>query len=338
MMRRAALVLSFAATAFSSRALGADRQGLTFQEILALPATPADARIAYGPAPQQFGELWLPKGPGPHPVAIVIHGGCWSAEYGEAHIRPFCAALPREGVAAWCLEYRRLGDEGGGWPGTFADVARGADHLRQIAAAHRLDLGRVVSVGHSAGGHLALWLAARSRLAASEPLRGKEPLALRGVVGLAPIPDLARAAADRVCGDAVPALLGGPPAARPERYSVASPIGFCRWASPRRSFTAVRTRSCPWDFGGLCRRRTCKGDAARLVAVDGAGHFDVIAPTSKAWHRVEDAVESLARAAAPTARRDPPVGDRLGGPSSSTTETSPSESAISPNRGWSGSR
>jgi acetyl esterase/lipase len=312
-MRRAALILSLAAAAWPLRALGADRQGLTFQEILALPTTPADARIAYGPAPQQFGELWLPKGPGPHPVAIVIHGGCWSAEYGEAHIRPFCAALPREGVAAWCLEYRRVGDEGGGWPGTFADVARGADHLRQIAAAHRLDLGRVISVGHSAGGHLALWLAGRSRLAASDPLRGKEPLALRGVVGLAPIPDLARAASERVCGDAVPALLDGPPAARPERYAAASPIGLLPLGIPQEIVHGREDTIVPLGLSeAYVAAARAKGDAARLITVDGAGHFDVIAPTSKAWHHVEDAVEDLAHAPAPTARRDPPVGDRVG--------------------------
>jgi len=177
-MRCAAWTLVFAA-AGAGGAAAAERQGVSFQEVLALPATPANARIAYGSAPTQFGELWVPPGPGPHPVAVVIHGGCWSAEYGEAHIRPVCAALARAGVAAWCLEYRRVGDEGGGWPGTFEDVARGADHLRAIAPAHGLDLQRVVAVGHSAGGHLALWLAGRAREERhreSGRRRGRRPL------------------------------------------------------------------------------------------------------------------------------------------------------------------
>src|SRR5690349_20489869 len=94
---------------FLGAAIEGSAEGVSFLEVLALKAAPADAQIAYGTRPQQFGELWVPAGPGPHPVAVVIHGGCWSAEYGEAHIRPVCAALARAGVAAWCLEYRRVG-------------------------------------------------------------------------------------------------------------------------------------------------------------------------------------------------------------------------------------
>ncbi|PYQ43301.1 MAG: alpha/beta hydrolase [Acidobacteria bacterium] len=292
-MRRAALILVLTASA-AGRVRAGDRQGVSFQEVLALEAPPPDARIAYGPAPPQLGELWVPRGPGPHPVAVVIHGGCWSAEYGEGHIRPVCAALAHAGVAAWCLEYRRVGDEGGGWPGTFADVGRGADHLREIAPSHLVDLTRVVAVGHSAGGHLALWLAGRARLPATDPLRGKEPLPLRGVVGLAPIPDLARAAADHVCGDAVPSLLGGLPEAQSARYAAASPIGLLPLGIPQEIVHGREDRIVPV---GLSERYVAaareKGDAARLVVVEGAGHFDLIAPTSNAWLRVEEAVRTL---------------------------------------------
>ncbi|HEY8151351.1 MAG TPA: alpha/beta hydrolase [Vicinamibacteria bacterium] len=292
-MRRAALTVVFALSV-TGHALADDRPGVSFPEVLALKAPPADARFAYGPGPQQFGELWLPREPGPHPVAIVIHGGCWSAEYGEGHIRPVCAALARAGVAAWCPEYRRVGDKGGGWPGTFADVGRGADHLREIAPSHRLDLTRVVAVGHSAGGHLALWLAARARLPEADPLRGKAPLPLRGVVGLAPIPDLARAASGHVCGDAVPSLLGGLPEAQPARYAVASPIGLLPLGLPQQIVHGREDRIVPL---GLSERYVAaareKGDAARLVVVEGAGHFDLIAPTSNAWLRVEEAVRTL---------------------------------------------
>jgi acetyl esterase/lipase len=294
-MRRAALVV-FLALSAGGQARAADRQGVTFQEVLALVAPPADARLAYGPGPQQFGELWLPRGDGPHPVAVVIHGGCWSSQYGEGHIRPVCAALARAGVAAWCLEYRRVGDAGGGWPGTFEDVARGADHLRTFAAARRLDLTRVVAVGHSAGGHLALWLGGRSRLAAADPLRGKQPLALRGIVGLAPIGDLARAATDRVCGDAVPSLLGGSPEAQAKRYAVASPIALLPLGVPQEIVHGGEDRIVPV---ALSERYVAaareKGDVARLAVVEGGGHFDVIAPTSKAWPRVEESVRSLLR-------------------------------------------
>jgi acetyl esterase/lipase len=293
MMGRAVLTAVLAASLTAGLPAG-EGPGVSFPEVLALPARPADARIAYGPAPLQFGELWRPQGRGPHPVAIVIHGGCWSSEYGEGHIRPVCAALARAGIAAWCLEYRRVGDEGGGWPGTFEDIARGADHLREIAPARGLDLNRVVAVGHSAGGHLALWLAGRPRLRAADPLRGKAPLPLRGVVGLAPIADLARGAAEHVCGEAVPRLLGGSPAERPERYSVASPIGLLPLGVPQEIVHGRADRIVPVALSeAYVTAAREKGDAARLVAVDEAGHFDVIAPTSKAWLRVEDAVRAL---------------------------------------------
>ena len=122
---------------------------------------PADARIPYGDDPLQFGDLRLPPGGGPHPVAVFVHGGCWLSEYDIAHSSAVTAALAQSGIATWSLEYRRVGDEGGAWPGTLQDVARGADHLRSIAARYRLDLDRVIAAGHSAGGQLALWLAAR---------------------------------------------------------------------------------------------------------------------------------------------------------------------------------
>ena len=141
-------------------------------DVLALPRPEAQHRIAYGPGPQQFGELRLPDGAGPHPVVIVVHGGCWLAEYDLGYMSSLAAALTADGVATWSIEYRRVGDDGGGWPGTFDDVGAAADHLREIAAEHELDLERVVAVGHSAGGHLALWLAARHGLSVDGGLRG----------------------------------------------------------------------------------------------------------------------------------------------------------------------
>jgi acetyl esterase/lipase len=271
-------------------------QDISFPDVLKLSARPADARIAYGGGPQQFGELWVPAGRGPHPVAIVVHGGCWRSAYGEDHIRPACAALARAGFAAWCLEYRRVGDEGGGWPGTFEDVARGADHLREVAKTRPLDLTRVAAVGHSAGGHLALWLAARSRLDEAQPLRGKDPLPLRGVLGLAAIPDLARAAADRVCGDSVPQLLGAAPDAEPRRYAAASPAALLPLGVPQRLVHGRRDRIVPFEmserYAAAARRA---GDAASVMAVDDAGHFDLIAPTSNAWPGVVASLRGLLR-------------------------------------------
>src|SRR5438132_9320670 len=119
-------------------------------------------RIAYGPDRFQFGDLRLPSGSGPRPVAIVIHGGFWREKYDLEYIVPVCEALTAAGVVTWNLEYRRIGNAGGGWPGTFEDVAAGADHLHSLAHEFNLDLNRVIAIGHSAGGHLAFWLASRN--------------------------------------------------------------------------------------------------------------------------------------------------------------------------------
>ncbi len=155
---------------------------VTWGEIASQPVPPADHRIAYGSDSLHFGELRLPRGSGPHPLVVVIHGGCWRSQYDLRHISSASAALTRAGFATWTLEYRRIGNPGGGWPGTFRDVTQGVDYVRTLAQSFPLDTGRVVLLGHSAGGHLALWLAARPNLSRESPLSSPAPLPVRGVV------------------------------------------------------------------------------------------------------------------------------------------------------------
>jgi pimeloyl-ACP methyl ester carboxylesterase len=130
-----------------------------------------------------------------HPGAILVSSlesnGCWLSEFDITHLRKLAAAITETGVATWALEYRRVGNPGGGWPGTFQDIARGTDHLRVLAKTYPLDLDRVIAAGHSAGGHLALWLAARSKLRNHEPFRAENPILPGAVLALAPAPDLA---------------------------------------------------------------------------------------------------------------------------------------------------
>jgi acetyl esterase/lipase len=132
------------------------------QDILTLPPPKADTRISYGDDPVQFVDLRVPKGKGPHPVVIFIHGGYWRAEYDLTHTGHLCAALAAAGFATWNMEYRRVGQPGGGYPGTMDDVRSGALLLKKTAPEHDLDLSHVVIAGHSAGGQLALWLAAQT--------------------------------------------------------------------------------------------------------------------------------------------------------------------------------
>src|SRR4051812_19391349 len=173
---RAIKPLLFALTTACLAMPASGQQPLSFDSVAALNAPPPDHRIAYGLGPLQFGNLRLPKRPGPHPVVLFIHGGCFLSQYSISHVAALEQAFADSGYAVWSIEYRRVGDDGGGWPGTFEDVARAADHLRSMAKQYSLDLRRVVAAGHSAGADFALWLAARSRLRPESPLRVKNPL------------------------------------------------------------------------------------------------------------------------------------------------------------------
>ncbi len=268
---------------------------MSVDDILALPCPDPDFRLAYGDDPLQFGDLRLPRSPAPHPVAIVIHGGCWRSRYDITHIGSFSEALTREGIATWTLEYRRVGDSGGGWPGTFLDVARGTDHLRALAREHPLDLSRVVAVGHSAGGQLALWLAARWKLPTKSEIRGGgNPLALKGVVSLAGVDDLRRALDAGVCDDMAAALLGGGPDERPERYGEASPVELLPIGAPLRLLNGALDPVVPAAFGrDLERRSRAAGDDVALTLIEDAGHFELIAPSSEAFRFVKEATLGL---------------------------------------------
>jgi len=266
---------------------------LTARDIMQWPPAPHDHRLPYGEGPLQFGELRLPPGDGPFPVVVVIHGGCWLAEYDLEHIGRLCAALTAAGAATWSLEYRRVGDEGGGWPGTFLDVGRGIDHLRELEFHYPLDLKRVVIMGHSAGGHLALWAAARYKIPEQSPLYMAKPLAVRGVVSLAGITDLRTYTGG--CGDAVQRLMGGSPAEVGERYRHASP----RQQLPLpdiavRLVHGRRDSIVPLEQAESYRllSRT-NGGNVQLSVLDQAGHFELIDPDSRAWPMVRRAVFSL---------------------------------------------
>ncbi|MEJ7809981.1 MAG: alpha/beta hydrolase [Gemmatimonadaceae bacterium] len=261
-----------------------------------LPSRPADLRRAYGADSLQFGELRLPAGKGPFPVAIVIHGGCWVSRFASLRNTAALAdALRREGVATWNVEYRRLDHPGGGWPGTLEDVAAAADFLRTLARARPLDLTRVVAVGHSAGGQLALWLAARKRLPAGSPLAPGNPLPLRGVVSLGGISDLAEfGERDRAtCGPVVARLMGGTRAEVPERYAQASPIELLPLGTRQILIAGDSDRIAPQAGRDAYVAAALRaGDRVEQITVPGAGHFEVIAPTTSAWPLVRDAVRS----------------------------------------------
>ena len=276
-------------------------QDRTPLDLLKLPVAPGARRIAYGSDPLQFGELRVPEGKGPHPVVVIVHGGCWLAKIGNLDeravaldlLRPLASALTEQGVATWNLEYRRLGNAGGGWPGTFADVARGADDLRKIAHENRLDLHRVLAMGHSAGGHLAMWLAARTKLPMSSELYVKDPLRLTGVIDLDGPADLKATLPmqQRVCGGAViTRLVGGTPEEQPQRYRETSPIEMLP-LGVRQEFFAGRmfaAQAPPYEAAARSA-----GDAVHTTVLAEAGHFVFVDPGSAVWPQVIRSVREM---------------------------------------------
>ena len=254
-------------------------------------------RLAYGPEDLQFGDLYVPKQSGPHPIVILIHGGYWRARYGLDLMNDLAEDLAKRGFAAWNIEYRRVGNTGGGWPGTFQDVALATDYLRKLAPSYGLDLTKVVPIGHSAGGHLALWLAARPRrpfFAHNSPLAGSPlpgeneesttPLALIGAISLAGVVDLEMAWRLHLSNDAVVELLGGTFISVPERYVVASPAAMLPLGIPQVLIHGTRDDSVPLEVSqAYVKAARTVHDPITYLELEGVDHFDVIDPYSKAW-------------------------------------------------------
>jgi acetyl esterase/lipase len=270
------------------------RRILTVQDLLRLKPPPAEAVIPYAEGPYRFGQLRLPKGNGPFPVVIVIHGGCWLAAYDLQHISPLAAEITKLGYATWSLEYRRVGNPGGGWPGTFEDIAAGVDHLRNLSGQYKLDLDRVLTLGHSAGGHLALWAAARPRLPAASPLFRADPIPIQGVVSLAGAGDLTRPEFQQLCNQAVQKLMGGSAAEVPERYAQGSPGEMLPLGVPQILIQGTRdtiiSLASGQDYLAMAKK---KGDVCSLVVLPEAGHYELVIPASFAWPKIRAAVQEL---------------------------------------------
>ncbi|TKC95867.1 alpha/beta hydrolase family protein [Polyangium fumosum] len=258
------------------------------------PAGPL--HLAYGPDPSQIGDLRLPQGEGPHPVMVILHGGCWSSGYGKDLMDGMSESLTKAGFATWNVEYRRLGHAGGGYPGTLTDVGLAVDALRDLAPTHHLDTTKVFAVGHSAGGHLAVWVAARPNLAEGHPLRGADPLPLTGAVALAGVLDLAESVDLGVCGGAAAKLLGGSPTDVPARYAEASPRALLPLGVRQILVHGADDNIVPLVMS------THYQDAAKaagekdipLKVVEGGDHFDMIEPSSTKWPDVSQAIVGVA--------------------------------------------
>ncbi|GCE23922.1 alpha/beta hydrolase family protein [Dictyobacter kobayashii] len=242
-------------------------------------------KLAYGPDPLQYGELYLPEGSGPYPVVQLIHGGFWRNAYDLTLMQGLAKNLVQHGIAAWNIEYRRVGDPGGAWPGTLLDVASATDHLNTLAPTYKLDLQRVVAVGHSAGGHLAFWLAGRHRLSPNSPLRtASTPLRLKGAISQAGVVDLEQAWQLHLGQGAVQELLQASLTKKPERYAEASPAALLPLGIPQVLIHGGADDRVPLKISqGYAQKARAAGDHVRLIELAGADHFVLIDPTSDAW-------------------------------------------------------
>ncbi len=247
------------------------------RDILDLVPPPADAKLSYGSEPRQFGELRVPHSGGKHPVAIVLHGGFWRNKFNLIYMGHLCEALRSIGIATWNLEYRSLGDAGGGWPGTCQDVASGARYLRTIAEAHRLDLPRTVALGHSAGGYLALWLASRWNPK------------LLAAIGLGAVADLGRAVELKLSDSVAAQFLGN------GKLGEADPMRLLPLHTKLRLFHGIGDDIVPI---GIAQQFTeaaqAAGDDAELFPLEG-GHFEPVDPRTSQWIAVRDEIARMVK-------------------------------------------
>ncbi len=254
-------------------------------------------RHAYGPDPAQFGDLYRPADAAHQGTVVIVHGGFWRARYHLDLGAPLARDLAAHGYSCWNLEYRRVG-AGGGWPGTFEDVAAGIDHLATLG----VDTASVVAVGHSAGGQLAVWAAGRPALPDGAP--GSRPrVRLSGVVAQAGVLDLAGAARRGVGATAVTDLLGAGPDEVPERYRLTDPLQQVPLSVPVLCVHAPADENVPlWQSSSYVEAATRAGAAAELRVIDG-DHFTVIDPDAPAWELIRGALPDLLAGRLPTASR-----------------------------------
>jgi acetyl esterase/lipase len=287
----------------ATKAAGPDLPRLmTPRSVMSLPAAAPSETISYGEAPSQKVELFLPPSSAEtpdalRPVVVLIHGGCWQQKVaGMELVRAAAGAFLEKGYAVWSITYRRIDEEGGGYPGTFQDVGKAIDTLRDHADAKKLDLNRMAFWGHSAGAHLALWAAGRHKLPADSPLRAENPLRPRGVVSVGGLGSLQKWENEirLVCGaDTVPKLAPGDTDAR---FADTSPDRLAPTGVPavmlHGVFDYVAFPAMGLDFAVDARKA---GDRVDIQIAPVAGHFEVIAPGTAAFAQGLAAVERFTR-------------------------------------------
>ena len=286
---------SFALIAVAMVSAAAMAAPMQWPDLLDRAKPQASTRVPYAKGDLHYADLWLPAGKGPFPVVLMVHGGCWQTDIADLSIMNWAADdLAKRGIAVWNIEYRGIDRPGGGYPGTYQDVAAAADGLRRVAPLFRLKADRVVVVGHSAGGHLGLWLAARPSLPKYSPLRSERPLPVAAVISLGGLPDLEReqAVANHPCGAAAKAMSGPKTERRPDPFRDTSPPAMAPFAARQFLISGgVDDIAPPSVAASYARRLAQKGIRPTVVTIADEGHVELIAPGSAAWAQTVTIIE-----------------------------------------------
>lgn len=270
---------------------------MVWPDLLERPRPKPSQTLAYGEDPLQIVDLWLPDGKGPHPVVLMVHGGCWQTEIADRTIMNWIAEdLRKRGIAVWNIDYRGIDRAGGGYPSTFDDVAKAADLLRTRGPSLGLDISRIVAAGHSAGGHLGLWLAARPKLPQGSPLRRENPLPIHAVISLGGLQDLALAATPpgSGCGvECVAKLVGD---GRADPYADTSLPPLLPIKVRQVLVNGNDDKIIPTHFAAdYAAKATAAGDPVRVRMVPHTGHVELIAPETAAWKIAVEEIEKALR-------------------------------------------
>ena len=259
-----------------------ETQIMEWPDLTTRPQPQPDVTLSYGPDPLQVIDIWQPAASGSSPAVIMIHGGCWQTEIAERDLMNWIADdLRRQGVGVWNIEYRGV-DRNGGYPATFLDVGQAADLFREKAKQYNLRTDKVITIGHSAGGHLSLWLANRPNLPLSEPIRGKNPIKIDLAISQGGLPDL-KAASQRIehpCGTTAPLAMLGRDA------SITSPPEMNPGAARQVLFYNTLDKIAPPDYArAYMKTMAAKNISASLIETPAEGHVELIAPDSESWTR-----------------------------------------------------
>lgn len=261
---------------------------LGWSDLTSRPLPQPTTQISYGPLPQHIVDLWLPEGAGPHPVVVMVHGGCWQKAIADRTLMNYAAEdLRQRGLAVWNIEYRGVDETGGGYPGTFTDAAQAADLLTSAATTYDLQTDHVSSFGHSAGGHLVAWLAARANLPEDSPLWTSDPTPFETVVisgGLADLEASEPVTLPSCLSDIMPGLVGETSPERMDVFLETSPARLQPSSARQISVNGTHDRIAPPKLGkAFTELARASGGQAEYVEIPTAGHVELITPGTPAF-------------------------------------------------------